>query len=58
VEPAVPFELQLQHFINCVRGQEDIKSTAESGLAALIVCEAIKQALAEDGTVDLVEYDL
>lgn len=56
VDLAVPFELQLEHFINVLRGTEEAKSTAQSGLAALIVCDAIKEALNTDKTVDIVEY--
>lgn len=56
VDLAVPFELQLEHFINVIKGSEDSKSTAQSGLAALIVCDAIKEALNKEKTIDIVDY--
>lgn len=44
VDIAVPFERQLQHLIDAAGGLEDVPSTAETELAALIVCEATKEA--------------
>ncbi|OAQ59360.1 quinate utilization oxidoreductase protein [Pochonia chlamydosporia 170] len=58
VDEAIPFDLQLQHFINAIRGREDIKSTPQSGLAALIVCDAIKEALDQEKTVYIADYSL
>jgi len=54
----VPFELQLAHFVGVIRGEEEPRSTAESGLAALIVCEAIKTSLETGVAVDIEPYEL
>jgi predicted dehydrogenase len=58
VPEGVPFELQLQHFIRVIRGQEEPSCTAQAGLAALLVCEAIKRALEDNSTVQIEPYDL
>lgn len=53
-----PFALQLQHFSRVIRGEEAPSCTAEAGLAALIVCQAIKDALKGNTTVVMEEYSL
>ncbi|CAG1963054.1 unnamed protein product [Fusarium graminearum] len=58
VPPRVPFDDQLEHFVKVVKGEEAPSCTAKAGLAALVVCEAIKDALAANKTVDIEEYDL
>ncbi|KAG9800900.1 NAD(P)-binding protein, partial [Aureobasidium melanogenum] len=58
VSEAVPFELQLQHFVNVIRGEESPSCSAQAGLATLIVCNAIKEALETGSAVDLESYDL
>ncbi|KAL1862766.1 hypothetical protein VTK73DRAFT_6665 [Phialemonium thermophilum] len=58
VEDGVPFELQLAHFARVVRGQESPSCTLQAGLAALIVCQAIKDAIASNSTVHIQEYKL
>ncbi|KAI0133854.1 hypothetical protein BJ170DRAFT_607641 [Xylariales sp. AK1849] len=58
VSDGVPFELQLNHFCKVVQGEEMPSCTAKAGLAALIVCQAIKEALVADATVKIEEYDL
>ncbi|KAL1859691.1 hypothetical protein VTK73DRAFT_7498 [Phialemonium thermophilum] len=54
----VAFELQLAHFVRVIRGEEDPRSTPESGLAALMVCEAIKKSLETGTAVDIEPYEL
>ncbi|KAK2603605.1 hypothetical protein QQS21_004186 [Conoideocrella luteorostrata] len=58
VSDAVPFSLQLNHFINVIRGREAAQCTVQVGLAALIVCEAIKKALKSETTLEIEEYTL
>ncbi|KIL85509.1 hypothetical protein FAVG1_11467 [Fusarium avenaceum] len=53
VTDAVPFQLQLSHFVKVVRNQESASCTPEAGLAALAVCQAIKDALEASTTVDV-----
>ncbi|KAK9380006.1 quinate utilization oxidoreductase [Kockiozyma suomiensis] len=58
VQDAVPFELQVRHFIKAIRGQEKPNCTAQAGLAALMVCEAIRTALDNNSTETLEPYEL
>jgi predicted dehydrogenase len=58
VSQRVPFDDQLEHFVKVVNGQETPSCTAKAGLAALVVCEAIREALAANATVEIEEYDL
>ncbi|OCL08936.1 NAD(P)-binding protein [Glonium stellatum] len=51
----IPFELQVEHFVRVVRGQEEPSCSGNDGLRAVIVCEAVKRALKEGGTVDITE---
>ena len=44
VVEGVPFELQLQHFVRVARGLEDPLCTVSDGIAALVVCDAIKES--------------
>lgn len=46
---APAFELQMDHFINVIRGKEVPRCTGQDALRALVVCEGIKTAL-ETGT--------
>ncbi|KAI4717904.1 hypothetical protein E4T48_05913 [Aureobasidium sp. EXF-10727] len=58
VAEGVPFDLQLQHFVNVIRGVEVPSCSAQAGLATLIVCSAIKEALKNNSTVNIEEYGL
>ncbi|KAJ3531782.1 hypothetical protein NM208_g8726 [Fusarium decemcellulare] len=57
VPDGIPFELQLSHFVRVIRGQETPSCTPEAGLAALVVCQAIKEALEGNKTVDIDTFD-
>ncbi|KAF4465632.1 quinate utilization oxidoreductase [Fusarium albosuccineum] len=57
VPDGIPFELQLSHFVRVIRGQETPNCTPEAGLAALVVCQAIKEALEGNKTVDIDTFD-
>ncbi|KAF9874588.1 quinate utilization oxidoreductase [Colletotrichum karsti] len=58
VGKGVPFEMQLSHFCQYIRGEVAPSCTPQAGLAALIVCDAIKQSLESNTTVDIPEYEL
>lgn len=58
VPDAVPFELQLQHFVKVVRGEEEPSCSVQAALAALVVCEAIKKAIEGNSTVHIEPYAL
>lgn len=58
VQEGVPFELQLAHFCKVIRGEETPSCSAQAGLAALLVCQAIKEALRDNTTVEIEGYDL
>lgn len=50
----VPFDKQIEHFVRVVRGLEAPRCSGLDGLRALVVCDAIKQALQKtDGVVDI-----
>lgn len=55
VKKGVPFELQLAHFVRVCRGEEEPSCAAEDGLAALIVCDAVKRAIHSGDTVNIDE---
>ncbi|KAM0286466.1 hypothetical protein ACHAQH_000892 [Verticillium albo-atrum] len=56
VEDGTPFESQLEHFVKVIRGQEDPSCTVQAGLGALMVCQAIRQALKDNTTVQVEEF--
>ncbi|PKS05142.1 hypothetical protein jhhlp_008509 [Lomentospora prolificans] len=58
VEPGVPFELQLKHFVKVIRGEEEVSCSAKAGLGALYVCQAIKDAIENNSTVNIEPYEL
>ena len=58
VGSGVPFDLQLAHFVKVIRGEMAPSCTAKAGLAALIVCDAVKRALEHNGTVEIDDYEL
>lgn len=52
VEPATPFDLQLQHFVDVIHGADPV-CPGEEGLRALIVCQAVREALDTGKTVEI-----
>lgn len=52
VQPATPFDLQLQHFVDVIHGADPV-CPGEEGLRALIVCQAVREALDSGQTVDI-----
>nr|POF03909.1 scyllo-inositol 2-dehydrogenase (nad(+)) [Quercus suber] len=55
-EEQVPFDEQLKHFVNVIRGVETPRCSAEDGLSALRVCEAIKRAIVTCLPVDVIQH--
>lgn len=49
----VPFDEQIEHLVQVVRGVEQPRCTGEDGLSAVAVCEAIKRAMVEGVAIDL-----
>ncbi|KAJ5894016.1 hypothetical protein N7495_005707 [Penicillium taxi] len=48
-----PFDLQIAHFVDVVRGVAEPSCTGEEGLRALVVCEAIQKAMQTGQPVDI-----
>ncbi|KAJ9138179.1 Oxidoreductase [Pleurostoma richardsiae] len=58
VQEGVPFELQLEHFVRVIHGEEEPSCTSRAGLGALLVCQAVKDALDHNSTVQVDPYEL
>ncbi|KAF7183168.1 hypothetical protein CNMCM7691_003003 [Aspergillus felis] len=50
---ATPFDLQLAHFVEVIKGRERPRCSGEDGLRALMVCEGVRRALETGEAVDL-----
>ncbi|KAJ5135743.1 Oxidoreductase N-terminal [Penicillium bovifimosum] len=48
-----PFDLQLAHFVDVINGDALPSCTGEEGLRALIVCEAVQEAMRSGQPVDI-----
>lgn len=48
-----PFELQVKHFVEVIRGKEIPLCSGHDGLRAVVVCEAVKEAIATGLPVDI-----
>ena len=44
-----PFDAQLEHFVAVCRSETELSCSGEEGLRALVVCEALKEALDREG---------
>lgn len=53
VDQDVPFDEQIKHFVQVVKGLETPRCSGDDGLKALVVCEAIKQAISSRAPVDV-----
>ncbi|KAL1956993.1 hypothetical protein VTO42DRAFT_6482 [Malbranchea cinnamomea] len=53
VPDATPFDLQLAHFVDVIRGNAEPSCSGVDGLRALVVCDAIKRALESNQPVDV-----
>jgi len=43
----IPFQLQVEHFVRVIRGEESPSCSGIEGLRAVVVCEAIKRSMRE-----------
>ncbi|KAI7202863.1 NAD(P)-binding protein [Hortaea werneckii] len=49
----VPFDEQIEHLVRVVRDEEQPRCTGKDGLSALMVCDAVKTAIATSKPVDI-----
>ncbi|PVH81979.1 NAD(P)-binding protein [Cadophora sp. DSE1049] len=54
----VPFDKQIEHFARVVRGSERPRCTAEEALSAMVVCEAVKEAMRSGLWVEINEFEV
>ncbi|KAJ5301825.1 hypothetical protein PENANT_c002G03532 [Penicillium antarcticum] len=52
-DEAMPFDLQLAHFVDVIQGSAEPSCSGEEGLRALIVCEAVQRAMRSGLPVDI-----
>ncbi|KAJ5689902.1 Oxidoreductase N-terminal [Penicillium macrosclerotiorum] len=52
-DEAAPFDLQLAHFVDVIRGNAEPSCSGEEGLRALIVCKAVETAMQTGQPVDI-----
>lgn len=56
-DPVAPFDLQLSHFVDVIRGDASPSCSGEDGLRALLVCEAVQKAVQTGQPVDI-DFDM
>jgi predicted dehydrogenase len=49
----VPFELQVKHFVDVIRGSAEPICSGQDSLRAVAVCEAVRQAIRVGHAVDI-----
>lgn len=49
----IPFELQIEHFVDVIKGQQEPNCSGADGLRAVAVCEAVKRSMAIGCPVDI-----
>jgi predicted dehydrogenase len=54
----VPFDAQVQHFVDVVRGGVEPSCTGEEALRALVVCEAVVRAMGTGMPVEIRGFDI
>ncbi|KAJ5218572.1 uncharacterized protein N7498_000671 [Penicillium cinerascens] len=52
-DESAPFDLQLAHFVDVIRGNATPSCSGEEGLRALVVCEAVQKAMQTGQPVDI-----
>jgi predicted dehydrogenase len=52
-EMKVPFELQIEHFVKVIRGEEEPSCSGVEGLRAVMVCEAIRNSMKTNLPVEI-----
>ncbi|KAK3050188.1 hypothetical protein LTR09_008577 [Extremus antarcticus] len=53
INSVVPFDQQIEHFIQVIKGKEAPRCNGVDGVSALRVCESIKKAMKEGVSVDV-----
>lgn len=51
----MPFELQVEHFVRVIRGEDEPLCSGADGISALIVCDAVRGAIRAGGKKSFVE---
>jgi predicted dehydrogenase len=54
----VPFDLQVQHFVEVVMGVAEPNCTGEEALSAMVVCEAVKRAMDTGAGVSIEGFEI
>ena len=54
----VPFDEQIEHFARVVTGSEKPRCTAEEALSAMVVCEAVKEAMRSGMWVEIDGFEV
>lgn len=54
----VPFDLQMQHFVDVVAGTAKPNCTGEEALRAMVVCEAVKRSMVSGEAVEIRGFDI
>jgi predicted dehydrogenase len=54
----VPFDLQVQHFVEVVRGEAEPNCTGEEALSAMVLCEAVKRAMETGEGVNIQGFEI
>ncbi|KAF2644708.1 hypothetical protein P280DRAFT_535311 [Massarina eburnea CBS 473.64] len=52
-ETKIPFELQIEHFVKVIRGDQEPSCTGRAGLRAVAVCEAVRKSMKRHVPVDI-----
>ncbi|KAJ5939752.1 hypothetical protein N7466_002886 [Penicillium verhagenii] len=52
-DEAAPFDLQLAHFVDVIRGEAEPSCSGEEGFRALMVCEAVQRAMRTGQPVEI-----
>lgn len=53
VDETVPFDDQVRHFVRVCKGYEEPRCSGKDGLSALVVCDAVKRAIADGCGVEI-----
>jgi predicted dehydrogenase len=49
----IPFELQIEHFVKVIKGEEEPNCSGIEGLRAVLVCEAIRKSMKDNLPVEI-----
>jgi len=54
----VPFDLQVQHFVEVIRDGKELSCSGEEALRAMVVCEAVKRSMRSEEAVEIDEFEI